>query len=148
MGKPTLKIGGRELPVYYSTYELIAIERELGCTGFQIKDQVMGIRQTDEEDPSSIVFDVVDDPVRQEKLGVLITILCNAGLEMEGKKPDVTAKWVLRHMKPGLVLFYAMGVMTVIQEGNDMTAQEEEKENEGPVDVLLEEENAKKQQGG
>jgi hypothetical protein len=51
-------------------------------------------------------------------------------------------------MKPGLVLFYAMGVMTVIQEGNDMTAQEEEKENEGPVDVLLEEENAKKQQGG
>lgn len=146
MGKPTLKIGGRELPVYYSTYELIAIERQLGCTGFQIKDQVMGIRQTDEEDPSSIVFDVVDDPVRQEKLGVLITILCNAGLEMEGKKPDVTAKWVLRHMKPGMVLFYAMGVMTVIQEGNDMTEQEEE--NEGPVDVLLEEENAKKQQGG
>ena len=142
--KPTLKIGGRMIPLYYSTFELIAIEKELKCTGFQIKDKVMGIRQIDEEDPSKVEFGILEDPEMQEKLGVLIAILGNAGLEEEGQKPDLTARWVLKHMKPGMVLVYAMAITTLISEGNTMTVQEEDK---GPVDVKLEEENAKKKPG-
>ena len=44
-----LKIGGREIPMHYSTYETIAIQREIGCTAFQIKDQVFGVEKIDED---------------------------------------------------------------------------------------------------
>lgn len=139
----TIKIGGREIPLFYSTYELIAIQRDIGCTGHQLKDEVFGIRQTDEDDPNSIVFDCVTDGEKTERLGKLIRILGNAGLEEDGKEPDLTDKWVLRRMKPGLILMYALAVFAVVVEGNRMEAEKPD----GPVDEVLEEQNAKKSQG-
>ena len=145
---PTIKIGGREIPLFYSTYELIAIEKELGCTGFQMKDHVLGCRMIDEdkpEDPENYTFDVVKDPEKMERLGKLIRILGNAGLEEEGQEQDLTDKWVLRHMKPAMIIIYALAVNGLISEGNRMDYRQEK--SEGPVDVIAEEQKAKKQQG-
>ena len=141
----TIKIGKREIPLFYSTKELIDIQREIGCTGFELKDKVFGLRQTDEDDPNSIVMDVVTDPERMEKLGKLIMILGNAGLEEDGQEPDLALKWVLRNIRPAMIGIYAITVMAVIIQGNQMEQKEEEKS--GPVDMILEEENAKKQPG-
>ena len=139
-----IKIGGRVLPLKYTAYETIAIQREIGCTAFELKDIVFGIHLTDEDDPQSVRIEVVNDPERLEKMGKLIAILANAGLEEKGETADITAKWVLRNMKPVMILTYAVAVMTEISEGN-MT--EKKPEESGPVDEGLEEIQAKKQQG-
>lgn len=137
-----IKIGNRMIPLYYSTYELIAIQKDIGCTGHQLRDEVFGIRQEDEDDPNSVVFDCVTDGEKTEKLGKLLRILGNAGLEEDGKEPDLTDKWVLRRMKPGLIMVYALAALNVIIDGNKMEVEEQE----GPVDETLEEQQAKKQQ--
>ena len=139
-----IKIGGREIPLLYTTYELVAIQEEIGCTGHQLRDEVFGIHLADENDPSSVVFDCVTDGKKTKKLGTLIRILGNAALEEQGEEPNLTDKWVLRNMKPGLLLVYALGAFAVINEGNEMEAKQEET---GPVDEGLEEEQAKKQPG-
>lgn len=143
-----LKIGGREIPMHYSTYETIAIQREIGCTAFQIKDQVFGVEKIDEdgeETLGNIRLNVAEDPEKMEKLARLIRILGNAGLEENGKEPDLTDKWILRHMRPSMITIYAMAMMAVITAGNMMEAKEEKTGEE--TDVILEEEKAKKQQG-
>ena len=142
----TIKIGGREIPLLYTTYELIAIQEAIGCTGHQLREEVFGIRQEDEDDPNSIVFDCVTHGEKTKNLGKLIRILGNAGLEEDGKEPDLTDKWVLRHLKPGMIMVYVIALIAVITEGNkfESTTPEEEK---GPVDEGLEEQNAKKQPG-
>ena len=139
-----IKIGGRVLPLSYTAFEMIEIQKQIGCTAFQLKDEVFGIRQEDEDDPQSIRIDVIKDPERLEKMGKLIAILANAGLEENGQEPDVTYKWVLRNMKPSLILSYAIATMSEIANGNMMEAKAEEN---GPVDEGLEEERAKKQPG-
>ena len=139
-----IKIGGREIPLLYTTYELVAIQEEIGCTGHQLRDEVFGIHLADENDPSSVVFDCVTDGKKTKKLSTLIRILGNAGLEEQGEEPNLTDKWVLRNMKPGLLLVYALGAFGVINEGNQMEAKQEET---GPVDEGLEEEQAKKKPG-
>lgn len=141
-----VKIGDRKIPLLYSTYELIEIQKEIGCTGFQLKDEVFGLKQLDEDDPKSTVMEVAGDPVRMEKLGKLIRIMGNAGLEQRGEEADLTDKWVLRNMKPAMVLVYAVAVMGIILEGNQMESTERDKDGE-PVDEILEAENAKKQPG-
>lgn len=144
---PEIKIGRRVIPLYYSTYETIAIQREIGCTAFQLKDQVFGVEIIDEEkDPTmeNIRLTVANDPDKTEKMGKLIRIMGNAGLEESGQEADLTDKWILRNMKPAMILFYAIALLAVINEGNIMEAGEDEDKNE-PVDVILEEEKAKKQ---
>ena len=113
----TVKIGGREIPLFYSTYEMLDIQKEIGCTAFQLRDEVFGIRQEDEDDPMSLRFDCVTDPEKTARLGTLIRILGNA-----------------------------LAAMAVINEGNRAEQPEQESEN-GPVDEGLEEEIAKKPQG-
>ena len=145
---PEIKIGGRSIPLYYSTYETIAIQKEIGCTAFQLNEKVFGVETIDEEKDKTmdnIRLTVANDPEKTEKLGKLIRILGNAGLEESGQEANMTDKWVLRNMKPAMVLIYAIGVMTVISQGNMIEAQEENKGKE--TDVILEEENAKKPQG-
>ena len=141
-----IKIGKRTIPLYYSTYEMIAIQKEIGCTAFQLRDAVFGIRQDDEDDPMSIRMEVVTDPEKTEKLGKLIRILGNAGLEQDGKEADLTEKWILRNMRPALIMAYAIAAMAVITEGNKVETPADEKE-QGPVDEVLEEQMAKKPEG-
>ena len=139
-----INIGGRIVPLNYSAYEMIAIQQDIGCTAFQLKEVVFGVRLENVDDPKSLKLDVVNDPERVEKLGKLIRILGNAGLEEKGEPADLTDKWVLRNMKPAMVLAYAVAALSEIIMGNTMEAKKEES---GPVDEGLEEEQAKKQPG-
>ena len=141
-----IKIGRRVIPLLYTTYEMIAIQEEIGCTSFQLKDEVFGIRQEDEDDPTSIQIDVGTDPEKTKKMATLIKILGNAGLEEKGQEPDLTEKWIMRNMKPAMIVPYAVLVMREISEGNKMETPDREGEK-GPVDEGLEEQQAKKQQG-
>ena len=139
-------IGGRTIPLLYTTCELIAIQKEIGCTGFQLRDEVFGIYLADEDDPKSVRMKVATDPERTEKLCRLIRILGNAGLEEKGGAPDLTDKWVMRQIRPAMILPYAVTVLAEIIEGNNMESPKTE-EQKGPVDEGLEEEIAKKQPG-
>lgn len=141
-----VKIGEKTIPLFYSAYEMTAIQKEIGCTAFELREKVFGIRQTDEDDPDSIVLDVVTDPEKLEKLGTLIRILGNAGLEEKGEEGTLTDKWVMRHMKPAMIIAYAIAAMAEINEGNRMESPDMEGD-QGPVDEVLEEQNAKKQPG-
>ena len=91
------------------------------------------------------MFDCVNDPEKTEKLCRLIRILGNAGLEEKGEEPDLTDKWVMRKIKPSMILPYALITVAEVIDGNKM--EYSEKKNNGPVDEVLEEQNAKKQQG-
>lgn len=141
-----IKIGGRTVPLFYTTYEMIAIQEEIGCTAFQLRDEVFGITQEDEDDPTSIRVGAVTDPQKTKKVGTLIRILGNAGLEESGQEPDLTDKWVLKNIKPGMIIFYALMLYSVVNEGNRIENTKPEEE-QGPVDEVLEEQNAKKPQG-
>ena len=140
-----IRIGERTVPLFYSSFEMIAIQQEIGCTAYQLRDEVFGIRQEDEDDPLSVRLDVVTDPVKTKKLGTLIRILGNAGLEEKGGEGDLTDKWILRKMKPAMIMPYALAAMAEINEGNKIEKPAEEQE--GPVDEGLEEQQAKKPQG-
>lgn len=144
-----INMGGRVIPLSYSAFEMIEIQKQIGCTAFQLNDEVFGVQaEEDENDPNQepkIRVMVANDPERLEKLGKLIMILGNAGLEEKSEEPDLTEKWVLRHMKPALIMGYAIAAMAEIAAGNMMEAKKEE--NDGPVDEVLEAENAKKQPG-
>ena len=143
---PTIKIGGREIPLYYSSLEMVDIQKDIGCTAFQLNEEVFGVHLEDEDDPSSVRFGVITDAAKLEKFGKLIRILGNAGLEEEGKEPDLTDKWILRHMKPGMIMVYVIAMVAVISDGNRVDSIKP-KEEEGAVDEGLEEQNAKKQPG-
>lgn len=141
-----IKIGGRTVPLYYSTFEMIAIQKEIGCTAFQLKDEVFGVKQDDEDDPMSIRLEVVTDPDKTARLGKLLVILGNAGLEQSGQEGDLTDKWILRNMKPPLIMAYALAAMAEINEGNRVETPVAD-EDKGAVDEGLEEQQAKKQPG-
>ena len=138
-----IKIGGRQIPLFYSTFELVSIQKEIGCTAFQLKDEVFGLELEDEEDPTSYRLNVANDAEKTEKLVKLIRILGNAGLEEKEEEPDLTDKWIMRHMKPALVPAYAVAVLAEIVEGNKVEGPKADEE--GPVDEILEAEKAKKQ---
>ena len=143
-----INIGGRKIPLSYTAYEMIEIQRQIGCTAFELTDKVFGIRsEEDENNPAAepkVIIDVVNDPDRLEKMGELIAILGNAGLEQSGQEPDLTDKWILRNMKPALILGYAIATMAEISNGNMM---EVKNDKDGPVDEVLEEQESKKPQG-
>ena len=142
---PEIIIGERNIPLHYSTYETIAIQSEIGCTAFQLKDEVFGVKKIDEDEDETlgnIELDVVKDPMKMMKMGKLIRILGNAGLEESGQEPDLTDKWILRHMKPSMIIMYALAMITVITAGNTMEAGRES--NGEPVDEIKEANDAKK----
>ena len=140
-----IKIGGRIVPLLYTTCELIDIQKEIGCTGFQLKDEVFGLHLEDEDDPKSLRIDVAKDTDKIEKLCKLLRILGNAGLEEKGEAADLTDKWIKRHIKPALITPYAVTALAEIIEGNQMESQKTEES--GPVDEGLIEEIEKKQPG-
>ena len=40
---PTIKIGGREIPLFYSSLEMVDIQKDIGCTAFQLNEEVFGM---------------------------------------------------------------------------------------------------------
>lgn len=140
-------IGNRTIPLLLTTFELIEIQKEIGCTVAQLRDEVFGVYQDEENGPEGKPkwhFSVATDGKKMEKLGKLIRITGNAGLEDAGQDPDLTDKWILRNIKPAMVLPIALVMMTVVNESMMIETAKKE-ENSGPVDVTIEEENRKKE---
>ena len=137
-----IKIGGREIPLFYSTWELIEIQEAIGCTVGQLRDEVFGIEQDFETD--TVKFGMMEDAGKLRKFATLIRVLGNAGLEEEGQEPDLTDRWVLKHMRPGDILKYIQEMTLAINEAMKLEIKEKK---DGPVDEILEEENRKKEQG-
>ena len=135
-----IMIGGRDIPLMLTTYELIAIQEEIGCTVGQLRDQVFGIEHNLETDEYS--FSLATDKEKMKKFGTLIRILGNAGLEEAGQEPDLTDKWVLRHMRPAMIMPFVILLTEVV---NDAMRMESGETQTGPVDEALEEENRKKE---
>ena len=137
-----IKIGGRVIPMALTTFEMIAIQDEVGCTLGQLRDQVFGLERNMETDEYS--FTVVNDKEKLKRFGTLLRIMGNAGLEEAGKEPDLTDKWILRHIRPSMIMAYVVAATAVINESMKMEVEEKE---DGPVDEVLAEENRKKDQG-
>jgi hypothetical protein len=136
----SITLKGREVPLLYTTYEMKTIQEEIAPIGQALKI-VLGRNPDDENDMS-----LYGGAAHIEAASKLIRILGNAGLEEEGKEPDLTDKWILRNIKPGMVIVYVMALVAVISDGNKIEAATPAEE-QGPVDEGLEEENAKKQPG-
>ena len=136
-----ISIGGRDIPLALTTYELIAIQEDCGCTIGQLRDHVFGIEHNIETD--EYTFSLTTDREKLKKFGSLIRILGNAGLEEAGQEPDLTDKWILRHMKPGMILPFVIILTQVINDAMQMEAKADH--GNEPVDEGLEEEKRKKE---
>ena len=134
----TIHLKGREIPLLYTTLEMKMIQEEIGPMNKAV-NLIMGRNPEDDDDTS-----LFGGAEHLNALGKTVRMMGNAALEENGETPDLTDKWVLRNMKPALILPFAIATMAEINEGNMMEAKREDK---GPVDELLEEEQAKKQQG-
>ena len=142
-----INLGGRKIPLLLTTLELIDIQEEIGCTVAQLRDEVFGITEDEEPDENGkpvFRFGVMNDPKKIRKMGTLIRILGNAGLEEQGEEPDLTDKWVLRALPPGWIIPMAVILVSVVNEA--MKQEKTEEKQSGPVDVTIEEENRKKEQ--
>lgn len=141
-----ITMGGRTIPLQFTSYEMIAIQERIGCTVAQMRDEVFGLHLADEEDPNSWAMSVTQEPEKLKKLGILIEILGNAGLEEQGQDPDLTEKWVLRHMLPKEVIGYALMASLEINNGMHSEVLEEDQENKKgqKIDVMVAEEERKK----
>lgn len=141
-----INLGGRKIPLLLTTLELAEIQEDIGCTVAQLRDEVFGITEDDEPDENGkpvFRFGVVNDPKKIRKMGTLIRILGNAGLEEKGEEPDLTDKWVLRTLPPGWIIPMAVILVSVVNEA--MKQEKTEEKQSGPVDVTIEEENRKKE---
>lgn len=138
-----IQIGKREIPLALSVAEMVDIQEAIGCTVAQLRDEVFGIEQNFETD--TVKFGMMEDAGKLRKFAALIRILGNAGLEEAGQEPDLTDRWVLKHMRPGDVVEYLKALTLVINEAMKLEIRQDKKD--GPVDEILEEENRKKEQG-
>lgn len=136
----TIKLKGREIPLLYTTWEMKQIQEEMGPLNKAI-NIVIGRNPEDEKDQS--MFGGAEHLSAAAKL---IRILGNAGLEEAGEAADLTDKKVLRAIKPSEVMNMVNACLDAMNEG--MTSEIPEKKDEGPVDVVLEEINKKKEATG
>ena len=132
----TITLKGREIPLIYTTWEMKQIQEEIA----PMADAINLLIGRDKDGNNG----AYGGAKQLEALGKAIRILGNAGLEEAGMEPDLTDKWVMRHIRPAMVASYAVAAMYVVNEGNQMEAK---REQNGPVDEGLEEEQGKKQQG-
>lgn len=129
MASITLK--GREIPLVYTTQEMLTIQQEIAPISNAI-NLVLGRNPEDIKDRSGFA-----GAQHLDAVGKMIAILANAALEEAGEKPEWTAKKVLRLMRPSELGQAVNACMDALSEG--MASEIPEKEEEGPVDVTLEE---------
>ena len=133
----SINLKGREVPLLYTVYEMKTIQEEIGPMD-KVLYMATGRNPDDETDVSKFGG--------AEHLGTiakLAKILGNAGLEEAGETPDLTEKKIMRALKPNEVLSIANECLNCMTDG--MKSEIPEKEQEGPVDVTLQEITKKKE---
>lgn len=126
----SIRINEREIPLIYTVYEMKLIQEEIAPLNRAIS-LVMGRNPDDKEDMS-----FYGGPEHLDAAAKLIRILGNAGLEEDGKDPDLTEKKIMRALKPAELIMAINACMEAMSEG--MASEIPEKKQEGPVDVTLE----------
>jgi len=141
MASITLK--GREIPLIYTTWEMKEIQEKIGPLSRAIS-LVLGRNPDDKEDMS-----LYGGAEHLKHAATLIMILGNAGIEEAGDEagqPDLTVKKILRALKPSELIGAINSCMEAMNEG--MASEIPEHEDEGPVDVTLEEMKKKDEKDG
>jgi hypothetical protein len=136
----TIMLKGREIPLVYTTYEMKQLQEEMGPLSKAIST-VLGRNPDDKTDRSKY-----GTPEHLGAAATLIRIMGNAGLEEAGEVGDLTEKKILRSLKPneiGEVVGICMDAMA-----EAMQSEIPEKEEDGPVDVTLEEMKKKEVKAG
>ena len=131
-----LKLKEREIPLVYTTLEMLDIQEDIGPIDKAIRT-VNGVNPDDDKDLS-----LIGGKEQLKALGAFIRILGNAGLRMNGEEADLKDREILSWMRPDEILKAVNACMDAMQEG--MRSEIPEKEETGPVDVTLEEINKKK----
>ena len=131
---------GRKIPLLYTVYEMKVVQEEI-CPLGDLQYVLFGRNKDDEKDVSKY-----GGPDHIGAVAKMVRILGNAGLEEAGEKPDLTDKWVMRSLKPTQLADAVNACIKAMNEG--MASEIPEKEQEGPVDVTLEEMNKKKERDG
>lgn len=129
MASITLK--GREVPLLYTTAEMLTIQQEIAPISRAIK-LVLGRNPDDDKD-----MDWFASAEHLEALSKMIVILGNAWADENGQPADLTEKKVLRALKPGEIVAAVNACMNAMSEG--MASEIPEDAESGPVDVTLEE---------
>ena len=134
----TITLKKREIPLIYTVYEMKTIQEEIAPLHKAI-NMVMGNNPEDSEDKG-----YAGSAEHISAIAKMIKIMGNAGLEEAGENADLTEKMIMRAMRP---TDFAKAVNACIHAMNEGMASEvpQEKKNEGPVDVTLEEINKKKE---
>lgn len=138
MASITLK--GNKIPLLYTTWEMKAIQEEIAPISRALS-LVLGKNPEDKTDTSRY-----GSAEHLAAVAKMIRILGNAGLEEAGEAADLTDKKILRALKPVELPEAVNACMDAMAEG--MQSEIPEKEEEGPVDVVLEEMKKKKEPGG
>ena len=133
----TIKLKEREVPLYYSVYEMKLIQEEI-CKFGDLQYVIGGKNKDDDKDGSGY-----GTPEHLNAIAKLIRILGNAGLEENGQEPDLTDKKIMRAMKPKDVIIMMQACLQALREG--MESEIQVKESDEPVDVTLEDINRKKE---
>lgn len=136
----SITLKGREIPLVYTTYEMMLIQKDIAPISKAIS-LVLGRNPDDKED-----MNMYGSAEHLSAAAKLIRILGNAGLEEAGETADLTDKRVMRALKPGELAAAVSACMEAMSEG--MASEIPEKEEEGPVDVTLEEMKKKETKDG
>lgn len=132
----TIQLKEREIPLFYSVYEMKQIQEEI-CRLGDLQYVIGGRNKDGDEDTGGY-----GTPEHLNAIAKLIRILGNAGLEEAGQAPDLTDKKVMRALKPKDLIEMMNACVEAMHEG--MESEIPVKENDQPVDVILEEINRKK----
>lgn len=132
----TITLKGREIPLLYTVYEMKAIQEQV-CRLGDMQYAILG-RSRDNSEES-----IYGTPEHLDAITKLIRILGNAGLEEAGEKGDLTDKQIMRALKPGALVTAVKACMDAMDEG--MSSEIPPETKQGPVDVVLEEIEEKKE---
>lgn len=132
----TITLKGREIPLLYTVYEMKAIQEQV-CRLGDMQYAILG-RSRDNSEES-----IYGTPEHLDAITKLIRILGNAGLEEAGEKGDLTDKQIMRALKPGALVTAVKACMDAMDEG--MASEIPPETKQGPVDVVLEEIEKKKE---
>lgn len=133
----TITLKGREIPLLYTTWEMKQLQEEIAPLG-KLNCAIFGRNPDDKTDTKNF-----GSAEHLTAVARLVKILGNAGLEEAGQEPDLTDKKVLRAIRPGDLVEIVNTCANALNEG--MASEIPEKEEEGPVDVTLEEIKKKKE---
>ena len=134
----TINLKGREVPLIFTTWEMKEIQENIAPLGQAVN---LILAKKDEKEP-----DNYGSPEHIKTVATAVTILGNAGLEENGENPDLTEKKVMRAIKPLELPEIMNACLDAMAEG--MASEIQEKKKTGPVDVVLEEIEKKKEKDG